>query len=163
MFILPYLKPYRKILIAVLVLGTINQVFSLLDPQVFRWLTDNYITKIPELKATPQVLFNGIWMGLGMMVGVAMVSRIAKNFQDYFANVMTQKMGMNIFEKTIAHAFHLPYKHLEDQSSGQLIQKLQKARTDIQTYILNMINIVFVSIVSLVFVITYAYMTHWII
>jgi ATP-binding cassette subfamily B protein len=95
-----------------------------------------------------------------MMVGVAMVSRIAKNFQDYFANVMTQKMGMAIFEKTISHAFHLSYKHLEDQSSGQLIQKLQKARTDIQNYILQLINVVFVSIVSLVFVITYAFMTH---
>lgn len=163
MFILPYLKPYRKILIAVLILGTINQVFSLLDPQVFRRLTDNYITKIDALKATPEVLFRWVGIGLLMMVWVAMVSRIAKNFQDYFANVMTQKMGMKIFEHTISHAFHLPYKHLEDQSSGQLLQKLQKARTDIQNYILQLINVVFVSIVSLVFVITYAFMTHWLI
>lgn len=57
MFILPYLKPYWKVLIAVLLLGTINQVFSLLDPQVFRRLTDNYITKIEVLKSTPDILF----------------------------------------------------------------------------------------------------------
>lgn len=102
-------------------------------------------------------------MWLGAMVGVAMVSRIAKNFQDYFANVMTQKMGMDIFTKTISHAFHIPYKYLEDQSSGQLLQKLQKARTDIQTYILQLINVVFLAIVSLTFVIGYAFMTHRII
>jgi ATP-binding cassette, subfamily B, bacterial len=97
------------------------------------------------------------------MVGVAMISRIAKNFQDYFANVMTQKMGMDIFTKTIGHAFHIPYKFLEDQSSGQLLQKLQKARTDIQSYILQLINVVFLAIVSLSFVIGYAFMTHRII
>ncbi len=94
------------------------------------------------------------------MVGVAMVSRIAKNFQDYFANVMTQKMGMDIFTKTISHAFHVSFKYLEDQSSGQLLGKLQKARTDIQNYILQLINVVFLALVSLTFVITYAFATH---
>lgn len=89
-----------------------------------------------------------------------MISRIAKNFQDYFANVMTQKIGMDIFTKTIAHAFHIPYKYLEDQSSGQLLQKLQKARTDIQTYILQLINTVFLAIVTLIFVIGYAFTTN---
>lgn len=117
MFIFAYLRPYRKLLVAVLILGIINQVFSLLDPQVFRWITDNYITKIDMFKDTPELLYRGIAIGLGMMVGVAMVSRIAKNFQDYFANVMTQKMGMDIFTNTISHAFRIPYAYIEDQSS----------------------------------------------
>ncbi len=117
MFIFKYLRPYRKLLTAVLILGVINQVFSLLDPQVFRWLTDNYITKMDTLRGTPEVLYRGVGLGLLMMVGVAMVSRIAKNFQDYFANVMTQKMGMDIFTNTISHAFRIPYAYIEDQSS----------------------------------------------
>lgn len=163
MFILKYIRPYWKLLIAVLILGIINQVFSLLDPQVFRWITDNYISKIETFKNTPELLYKGIGMGLLGMVWVAMVSRIAKNFQDYFANVMTQKMGMDIFTNTISHAFRIPYLHLEDQSSWQLLQKLQKARTDIQAYILMLVNVVFLSLVSLIFVITYAFATHWII
>jgi ABC-type bacteriocin/lantibiotic exporter with double-glycine peptidase domain len=60
MFILPYLRPYWKILIAVLILGAINQVFSLLDPQVFRRITDNYITKIDSFKDTPELLYKGV-------------------------------------------------------------------------------------------------------
>ncbi|MEI7477013.1 MAG: hypothetical protein WCJ81_00175 [bacterium] len=51
------------------------------------------------------------------MIGVAMISRIAKNFQDYFVNVMTQKIGMQIYQETIRHAFSLPYSVFEDQSS----------------------------------------------
>ena len=30
---------------------------------------------------------------IGLMLGVAMVSRIAKNFQDYYVNVITQRLG----------------------------------------------------------------------
>lgn len=163
MNLLAYLLPYKKTLAAVLLLATINQVFSLLDPQVFRRLLDNYLTKINELKATPDVLFKGIGLGMLAMVAVAMVSRIAKNFQDYFANVMSQKIGMTIFAQTISHAFHLPYANLEDQSSGQLLQNIQKAKIDIQTYLLNLINIVFTSLVSILFVLIMGFITHWLI
>lgn len=92
-----------------------------------------------------------------------MVSRIAKNFQDYFVNVMTQKIGMQIYQETIRHAFSLPYAVFEDQSSGQLLQKLLKARTDIENFIRNLINIVFVTFVVMVFVLIYSYSVHWII
>ncbi len=92
-----------------------------------------------------------------------MVSRIAKNFQDYFVNVMTQKIGMQIYQETIRHAFSLPYSVFEDQSSGQLLQKLLKARTDIENFIKNLINIVFVTFVVMVFVLIYSYSVHWVI
>jgi ATP-binding cassette subfamily B protein len=147
-------------LAGVLILATINQVFSLLDPQIFRRITDTYITQIEKFINRPQELYKWILLGLWMMVTVAMISRLAKNFQDYFANVMTQKMGMNIFSNTMNHAFRLPYAALEDQSSWLLLGKLQKARTDIQTFIIQLINIVFVAIISLIFVIGYAFTTH---
>jgi len=59
----------------------------------------------------------GVGFLLLLSVVVAMVSRVAKNFQDYFVNVMTQNIGMNIYQKSIRHAFDLPYKILEDEQS----------------------------------------------
>ncbi len=44
-FILKYLKEHKKTLFLALVLAAINQIFSLLDPQVFRLIIDNYISK----------------------------------------------------------------------------------------------------------------------
>lgn len=158
MFVRKYLKPYWKLLALVLILATINQTFSLLDPQVNRRLLDNFILRYKEL--TQNEFLRGIFMGLGGLIGVAMVSRIAKNFQDYFVNVMTQKIGMQIYQETIRHAFSLPYSVFEDQSSGQLLQKLLKARTDIETYIKNLINIVFISLVVIIFVLVYSFMVH---
>lgn len=85
-----------------------------------------------------------------------MVSRIAKNFQDYFVNVMTQKIGTNIYQDTIAHTFSLPYAVFEDQQSGQLLAKLVKAKDSIQTYIASLINVVFFALVGVIFVLIYS-------
>lgn len=67
---------------------------------------------------------------------------------------------MQIYQETIRHAFALPYSVFEDQSSGQLLQKLLKARTDIEGYIKNLINIVFVALVTIVVVVIYSFTVH---
>lgn len=157
-FIFPYFKSYKRILALTLWLAAINQVFSLLDPQVFRLIIDRYVTNYQDYDTRSFVI--GVWWLLLLSVAVAMVSRIAKNFQDYFANVMTQNIGMQIYQTSISHAFSLPYSILEDQQSGQLLDKLNKARQSIQTFITSLINNVFIAIVGLIFVLIYASTVH---
>lgn len=156
-FLSVYLKPYRKILVLVLVLASINQIFSLMSPQVLRRLIDNYLTKVTTINFTTQQYIHGILLWLGGFVGTAMVSRIAKNFQDYFVNVMTQKIGTSIYQDTIAHTFSLPYAVFENQQSGQLLAKLVKAKDSIQTYIASLINVVFFALVGVIFVLFYSF------
>jgi len=36
----------------------------------------------------------GVLTLIGLAIGAAMVSRIAKNFQDYYTNIITQKVGL---------------------------------------------------------------------
>jgi ATP-binding cassette subfamily B protein len=96
-----------------------------------------------------------------MFILVAMISRIAKNFQDYFVNVITQKVGMKIYQETIEHVFSLPYKIFEDQQSGQLLQKLIKAKDSLQNYISSLINIAFFSLIGVIFVLSYSFYVDW--
>lgn len=159
-FIFGYFSSYKKILILTLFLAAVNQIFSLLDPQVFRMIIDNYVTNFQAYDVRTFTIGVG-WLLL-LSVGVAMVSRIAKNFQDYFVNVMTQTIGMRIYQTSMQHAFSLPYALLEDQQSGQLLDKLNKARNSIQTFIGSLINNVFISLVWLIFVIVYASTVHWV-
>jgi len=158
MFIRKYLKPFWRLLLLVIILAIVNQVFSLLDPQIYRRVLDNIVMKFSQLAHNEAIRW--ILIGVGWLIGVAMISRIAKNFQDYFVNVMTQKIGMQIYQETIRHAFSLPYSVFEDQSSWQLMQKLIKARTDIEAFIKNSINILFVSLVAMIFVLFYAFYVH---
>jgi len=139
----------------------INQVFSLLDPQIFRMLIDNYATKVGEIETS--VFINGVLLLLLAFMGVALVSRIAKNFQDYYASVITQRVGANIYTTSVEHTFSLPFFVFEDRRSGEILSKLQKARTDSQVLIENLINVIFLSLVGIIFVIIYASTVHWLI
>jgi ATP-binding cassette, subfamily B, bacterial len=154
-----YLSRYWKLVVLALVLATINQVFSLLDPLIFRHIIDGYATRFQEY-STGQFV-RGVTILLAAAVGVAFVSRVAKNFQDYFVNVVTQRVGADLYSDGIRHSLALPYALFEDQRSGETLGKLQKARTDAEKFISLSVNMVFTTLVGVVFVMIYAFKVHW--
>src|ERR1017187_4758838 len=85
-----YLRNYWKLAATALVLAAINQIFSLLDPWIFRYIIDNYATKYSQYSSAQ--FLRGV-SGLAAAVFVAFVSRVAKNFQDYFVNLITQQVA----------------------------------------------------------------------
>jgi ATP-binding cassette subfamily B protein len=156
-----YLRNYTGLVVLALVLATINQVFSLLDPLIFRHVIDQYATRFQEY--TTGEFFKGVSLLLGAAVGVAFVSRVAKNFQDYYINVITQRLGAQLYSDGIRHSLELPYSVFEDQRSGETLGRLQKVRTDVEKLISTAINVLFTSLVGILFVMTYAFTVHWLI
>ncbi|WP_411272783.1 ABC transporter ATP-binding protein [Daejeonella sp.] len=157
--LLEYLKNYKGLIALALLLAAINQIFSLLDPWIFRKIIDTYVTRYKEY--TTQEFFKGAGLLILAAMGVAMVSRIAKNFQDYYVNVITQRLGAKIYSDGLAHSLELPYSVFEDQRSGETLGILQKVRTDTEKLITAFINIVFTSLVGVTFVFIYAINVHW--
>lgn len=156
-----YLRNYWKIVILALMLAAINQVFSLLDPYIFGKIIDKYATKFDQYSANEFI--RGVALLLGAMVGVAFVSRVAKNFQDYYVNVITQRLGAQIYSDGIMHSLHLPYSLFEDQRSGETLGKLQKVRTDVERLINAFVNTLFTTLVGVIFVFVYSINVHWLI
>src|ERR1700693_2545356 len=154
-----YLRKYWKLVVVSLVLASINQVFSLLDPLIFRHIIDSYATRYREYPTAK--FLSGVGLLLGAAVGGAVVARVAKNFQDYFVNVITQKVGANIYADGIRHSLELPYTLFEDQRSGETLGKLQKVRTDVEKFIALVVNLLFTTLIGLVFVMIYALRVHW--
>src|ERR1700681_596308 len=156
-----YLKHYRGLSALALVLATINQVFSLLDPLIFRHVIDQYATRFQEY--TTGEFFKGVSLLLGAAVGVAFISRVAKNFQDYYINVITQRLGAELYSDGIHHSLELPYSVFEDQRSGETLGKLQKVRSDVEKVISASINVLFTSLIGVIFVMIYAFSVYWLI
>jgi ATP-binding cassette subfamily B protein len=156
-----YLRNYWRLVTLALVLAAINQVFSLLDPLILRHVIDGYATKFQEYSTG--AFFRGVSLLLGAAVGVAFVSRVAKNFQDYYINLITQQLGARLYSDGIRHSLLLPYSVFEDQRSGETLGKLQKVRTDVEKLIAAAINVLFTSLVGIIFVMGYAISVHWII
>jgi ATP-binding cassette subfamily B protein len=157
--LLQYLKNYWRLVVLALVLAATNQVFSLLDPLIFRHVIDDYATKYDRY--TNAEFFRGVSILLAAAVGVAFVSRVAKNFQDYFVNVITQRLGAQLYSDGIRHSLSLPFQVFEDQRSGETLGKLQKVRSDTEKFIAAFVNVVFTTIVGVVFVVIYALKVHW--
>ena len=154
-----YLRRYRGIVVLALVLAAINQVFSLLDPYILSLVVNRYATQFGRY-TTAQFL-RGVSVLLGAAVGVAFVSRVAKNFQDYFVNVVTLRVGADLYSDGIEHSLSVPFSVFEDQRSGETLGTLQKVRTDTERFISAFVNIVFATVVGLIFVMTYTIRLHW--
>ncbi len=157
----PYLKQYKHLIGLALFLATVNQVFSLLDPVVFRHVIDDYATKPGQY--TEGQFFIGVIKLLGLAVGVAFISRVAKNFQDYYVNVITNRMGAQVYTEGLEHSLQLPYSVFEDQRSGETLGKLQKVRLDIERIIQMGISFVFTTLIGVIFVTIYAFTINWIV
>ncbi|GAB3857494.1 ABC transporter ATP-binding protein [Hymenobacter terrigena] len=160
-----YLRNYWPLLVLALGLAAVNQVFSLLDPYFFRQLVDHFTAKYPDIAGVRRVSFwPFFWEAIplvGIMLGVAMISRIAKNFQDYYVNVITQRLGAKMYSDGLRHSLELPYQVFEDQRSGETLGKLQKVRIDVEKLIQAFVNVLFTALVGIVFVMWYAITVYW--
>jgi ATP-binding cassette subfamily B protein len=159
--LLSYLRPHWRLVTLALVLAAVNQCFSLLDPLIFRHVIDEYATRFDRYKT--REFFSGVTLLLLAAVGVAFVSRVAKNFQDYFVNVVTQRLGAQLYSDGIRHSLELPYQLFEDQRSGETLGKLQKVRADVEKLIAAAVNVLFQTLVGVLFVVVYAFSVHWLI
>ncbi len=145
-----YLKNYKPLIALSLVLAAINQTFSLLDPYVFGKIIDNYAKK-PEAYLERDFVLGTLFL-VGCSVSVAMVSRVAKTFQDYVMSVVVQKFGAAVYTDGLKHSLLLPYQEFEDQKSGQTLNILQKVRTDTEKLIYYAVNVLFMSFVGIIVV-----------
>ncbi len=162
--LLQYLSRYKGLIVVALVLAAINQIFSLLDPLIGGKLLDGYVnhphTTGKGLGGVSRSLgeyLSGALTLIGLLIGVAMVSRIAKAFQDYAVNVIIQKFGARIYTDGLRHALQLPYQDFEDQRSGETLSVLQKVRLDCEKFMSSFVNVLFTIFIGLVFVLIYAF------
>lgn len=164
-----YLKPYKWLVFLVLLLAAINIGFSLVDPIIFGKLVNfaNYHRNHPGAFDWHAFLFTfnkQHWGVVPLLLGsisVAMVSRIAKNFQDYFMTVVVQKFGAKVFTDGLKQAMRLPYQEFEDQRSGETLSVLTKVRADTEKFIGYFVNILFTVVVGIVVVSVFAAKIHW--
>jgi ATP-binding cassette subfamily B protein len=156
-----YLRPHRNLVILALVLAAINQIFSLLDPAIFRHVISDYAARPERFTTDHHAFLVGVSQLFGLMVGAAFVSRVAKNFQDYCLNVITQRVGARLYADGIQHSLSVPFAVFEDQRSGETLGKLQKVRADVEKFISAFVNIIFTTVVGILFVMVYSFRIHW--
>ncbi len=136
-------------------MATINICFSLSDSIITGKLMQDCGVGIAKYKGNETGFIKSVAFWLGLSLSAAMISRLSKNFQDYFTNIVIQRTGAEMYTDGIKKSLDLPYEDFEDQRSGETLSRLQKVRTDSEKLITLSISLIFQTIVGFVFVIIY--------
>jgi ATP-binding cassette, subfamily B, bacterial len=150
-----YLKKHKTLLFLALLMAAINICFSLSDSIITGKLMQDCGVGIAKYKGQELNFIKAVAFWLGLSLGAAMISRITKNFQDYFTNIVIQRTGAEMYTDGIKKSLDLPYEDFEDQRSGETLNKLQKVRSDSEKLITLSISLVFQTIIGFIFVIVY--------
>jgi ATP-binding cassette subfamily B protein len=154
-----YLQPHRWLVVFSLFLAAIAQVLNLLDPVILGKIIDEYALSPGD--KTEEQLIQGVIFWLLVAVGVALLSRLAKTFQEYLTRLVVQRFGTQLYNDGLRQTLRLSFQEFQDQSSGETVAMLQKVRTDTERFINSFINILFSSVVGVGFLIFYAITKHW--
>jgi ATP-binding cassette subfamily B protein len=136
------------------VLAAVSQLLNLIDPIIFGKIIDDYASGIntrPQSELIREVLF---WLMIA--VGIALLARIAKAFQEYTTRQTVAQFGMQIFNDGLRQTLRLSFQEFEEGRSGETLSVLQKVKTDTERFVNSFINIVFSSLVGVGFLIWYS-------
>ena len=150
-----YLKKHKMLLFFALLMAAINICFSLSDSVITGKLMQDCGVGIAKYKGQELNFIKSVGFWLGLSLGAAMISRITKNFQDYFTNIVIQRTGAEMYTDGIKKSLDLPYEEFEDQRSGETLSKLTKVRLDSEKLITLSISLIFQTVIGFIFVIVY--------
>ncbi len=150
-----YIKKHKLLLLLALLMAAINICFSLSDSVITGKLMQDCGVGISKYKGNEIGFIKSVGFWLGLSLGAAMISRISKNFQDYFTNIVIQRTGAEMYTDGIKKSLDLPFEDFEDQRSGETLSKLTKVRSDSEKLITLSISLVFQTVVGFIFVIIY--------
>jgi ATP-binding cassette, subfamily B, bacterial len=150
-----YLKKHKLLLFFALLMAAINICFSLSDSIITGKLMQDCGVKIAKYKGNEIGFIKSVAFWLSLSLGASMISRLSKNFQDYFTSIIVQRTGAEMYTDGIKKSLDLPYEDFEDQRSGETLSKLQKVRTDSEKLINLSISLVFQTVVGFIFVMIY--------
>ncbi len=154
-----YLKPQRNLVFVALLLATVAQLLTLLDPIIFGKIIDDYAVKPKSSNQTELVQGAVFWLAIA--VAVALAARLARAFQDYTTRLAVQKFGMQIFNDGLRQTLRLNFQEFEESRSGETLSVLQKVKTDTERFINAFINVLFSSIVGIGFLVWYSITKNW--
>lgn len=154
-----YLKPFKGLLFLAMGLAAISQVLELIDPIIFGKIIDLYAIN-PDGR-TEHELIRGAIRLLALAVGIALLARLARAFNEFVTRVVVQKFGLSVFDEGLRHTLRLPYHEFEETSSGHVLSVLQKVRRDNERFITSFISTLFTTVVGVAFLIWYSVTKSW--
>lgn len=162
-FLWSFVRPDRRTVFLILGLLVLNNGFSLVEPYLFKIVIDSYLTHIGDVVKFPttDIFVHGLVVVLLIWIGVAFISRVAKNFQDYFTTMVADRSGIRVFTHSFQHILGLSMDYHESKKTGEVMRKITKAREDITKLVKTMSDKILQNSATILFVIVFSFIKEW--
>jgi ATP-binding cassette, subfamily B, bacterial len=153
-----YLREHWRLAAGALFFAIINQIASMADPFIFRRIIDGYV--VPRHQAQHEFAL-GVGLWLLALAGATTIAWAAKTMQLARTGQISQRVASEMYSDGVRHTLEMPYSEFEHSRSGETIEQLQKLRWKVDRLIGTAINVLFVSLVGVIFVLSYAAFVDW--
>lgn len=154
-----YLLKYRGMLFVLLFVAALSQIFSLTNPILFQYQTDEILSKLSTL--TYQDFWNLTLITAGIGIVLALFARVFASIQQFYTSKITELVAADIYTDGIQKSLRLSFAEFEDQQSGKTLGVINKLREDVKKLIASTISVVYGTVIGIVFVSIYSFFVHW--
>ena len=131
--LLQYLKKHWSYVLLALFLAAVNQIFSLLDPLIFRLHHRRIRHEISSVHDTPVSEWREPATGRRRRCGIYFAA--CEEFSGLLCQCRHPANRRQLYADGVERSLSLPYAVFEDQRSGETLGKLQKVRNDVERFI----------------------------
>lgn len=130
--LLSYLKPYRTIIITVIVFAMASAIFSIVGPKLMGKVTTEIFNGfISSLKGGQGIDFTYIEKILLLLLGLYILSALFSYIQRYMMSGVSMRISYNL-RKNIAEKINkLPLKYFDKTSHGEVLSRMTN---DVETF-----------------------------
>jgi ATP-binding cassette subfamily B protein len=156
--LLPDLRHHAGAIATTFAIATVQQLLQLAEPQILRLIIDRYVLRAASI---PQEQFlRGVLLLVGSSVTVGFLWRLARTTQEYSIGVIARRIGAALYARSVAHSLLLPFREHEERRSGEMLQKVGKARADAETGLSGAVRF-YLAGVAIAVVTIYGLTIHW--
>ena len=122
-----YAKPYKKPLLACMLLSVFTTAMALVPPYVTGHMVDSVL---------PQRDSRGLWMMIGILLGVYLLQYAVSGVRSYLLRITGDKIVNGIKKDIYAKAQYLPMSFYDKTSTGSVINRINSDSAAIQNFVL---------------------------
>jgi len=127
--LIKYLKPYRFLIILVLLFAIISTIFSVLIPKTLGDITNKIVEGIGVIKNNGLAQSNGIDFGaivhlIEILVGIYLISALCSYLQGWITAGITQKVIFNLRKNISFKINRLPLRYFDTRTHGDILSRV---------------------------------------
>jgi ATP-binding cassette subfamily B protein len=157
--LLPHLRQHARAFATTFAIATVQQLLQLVEPQILRVIIDRYVLRAATVPR--EEFLRGVLLLVALSVTVGFLWRLARTTQEYSIAIIARRIGAALYARSFAHSLLLPFREHEQRRSGELLQKVDKARADAETALSGIVKF-YLAGLAIAVVTIYAATIHWV-